>query len=172
MADKYQGELTRTLKHAGFFTLKLPDAYWNGKKMVYPDVGRPDNFFAGHYTGGFIEAKTGRGKYQQRWPFSEWRDSQREWYETIAKPQNVMYFFFIVVGAGINAKKYPRIASIMPASFIEDAELNSDRKSISYKDIVSSDYKLEWLGNQTWHIPDHHIFWSYLRKVNAHDKSS
>lgn len=167
MADKYQGEMTRTIKNAGFFTIKLPDAYWNGKKMVYPDVGRPDNFFAGHYTGGFIEAKTGRGKYQQRWPFSEWRDSQREWYETIAKPQNVMYFFFIVVGAGITAKQYPRIAAIIPARHIKLIEDDSDRKSLSYKDIVDmTDCRLEWLGNQTWHIPEHHIFWSEIRKVH------
>jgi hypothetical protein len=160
MPDKYQLELSRTLAKAGFYTLKIPDFHFgNNSEKSYPDSGRPDNFFMANGIGGFVEAKTGRGEYQQRWPFAEWRDSQRQWYQTVAVAKHIPYYLFITVGKRIDAVKYPRITVLLPADTLINIEQNTDRKSLSYEELRDMTYcRLQWAGKQTWTIPKFHIF--------------
>jgi len=156
MADKYQNELTALLGRSGFVAIKNTDYHINsyGKK-VFPNQGIPDTFFAGRLNrGGFVECKTGVGKYRQAFPFKNWRDDQREWF---ANHDQAAYWLFIVLGKRIGAKKYPRIALLMPAWAFTAWEERAERKSIPYKEAETSIWRLEWKDGH-WSVPEYHLF--------------
>lgn len=163
MADKYQHEAGRTLRAAGFIALKNPDFYKGNGKNIYPVANRPDTFFAGPYgSGGFVEVKTGRGTHQQRFPFAEWRDDQRQWYYEHVEPVNAAYWLFIVLGRHVRHAKYPRTALLITAERLLQFESTATRQSMSFSDAISLDdgvWCLDWAGDSLWDIRQSHPFY-------------
>ena len=178
MADKYQPHATRTLKTSGFWAEKFIDMHFVNKKgkvsskktknKVYPTSGRPDMYYFKESTdketclrGGFIEVKSPKGDNGSRFPYSEWREDQRNWYHREAVPRKWTIWMFLVMGNSIRDKKYPKKAFLFPVKHLIELEATEQsRKSLSYDRACRKleRYILDWHGNQTWFIQSDHPF--------------
>lgn len=160
MADRYHTEGNRTFSPA-FFTVHIPDVppklkgggYENGMAdLILCPAGLPA-----------VEVKTGTGNHRQSFPFARWSENQRAWAKAWEEKGQGTYWLLIVCGtrAGVaptSKTPYPRIAVLMPRVRVLELEEALGRKSIPYQLLKESEYRLEWAGNKTWHVPENHLF--------------
>lgn len=169
MRDLFSAEIKRTLDPYGVYK-KIPDRGYKrtsgavnvlGNSDVEP--GFPDGFFICEHGGCFIETKTGDGPNRSRFPFSDWRPNQRQWYFDVAVPKRIPFYLFIVLGDKVQSAEYGRISILLSASTFLEVEKASDRKSLSYDEAFDFVSRLDWAGKGTWSIPKDHEFYKRFK---------
>lgn len=169
MSDKYQLDVTRSLRTAGFSTMKLPDFVPDPKGRgagKYPVMGRPDLFFAGLEGGGYVEVKTGTNT---SFAFNSWREEQRNFWEKEIRPYDAPYFIAAFAGEGhkgLSRLGRKLVCVLIPAQYyllLEERQATIGRKSLPYEWLETSEFRLDYAKHKTWVIPELHIFWRILK---------
>lgn len=166
--DKYSGEAAQLFRQYGWYR-KFQDAGWANKSaklmQAQEEPGAPDSLLL-PFLGGraFIEHKTGDGTHRERFTFDKWTERQRL-YCVALEWSGFPYWLFLVMGATITHRDYPRVAYLLRGETMFDLiRLAGERKSLSYETARTrlSRERLAW-GKGRWHLPSGHPFEAVVR---------
>jgi hypothetical protein len=184
MADRWQGEATKSVRSWGFNSYKPPDAReykWDPKKktLVLPDEpGKPDMMVWRGGRMGVIEVKDGYDAF----PFANFEENKRDYAAKwcMAAPYWIQYWVWLCLGVGQPqwpAEKQPRRTWLIPLQEFYAVEelLKPHQLSIPYFagkgrlrilqdnqwDAIHlfQEFEVQWNKNGFWRLPTKHPFY-------------
>jgi len=177
MGDKWQGEIVKMLHNYNIHTRSHPPLKhlegWGVADPASPDI------VGGNAKTILIEIKTGD---LNSFPFSKWKEHQREWARNIRIQSGIEYWLAIVIPMNEIVQAVKRVAFLIPYPVMLKLEelIRPFQNSVPFRlnkahlllmrdqgldmEQLLDMFRLDWVPRTGWVIPKTHSFyWMYLR---------